>query len=292
MRLVFGVYIFVVFSLTQVIAHAENLGPEGVITVNDGRGEKSAPMNVYFYRPQSFRPNGRILMVVHGQSRNADRYRDYFVEAAEKYGVLVLAPEFARQIYRGSRQFNLGNIKSRAGNFLPQSIRSFLVIDRVFDQAREQLGFNQQQYSLFGHSAGSQFVHRMLLFSPSENIIAAVAANAGWYTEPDIEIDFPYGMGNTLEVDTKLRRSFAKKLIIMLGEDDDNENHRSLRTTDEAMVQGLHRLARGRNFYRRAKGIAEKLGLPFKWQLKVIPGVGHNGWGMADPAAHVLFGED
>ena len=132
----------------------------------------------------------------------------------------------------------------------------------------------------------------MILFSPSEKIIAAVAANAGWYTEPDLEIEFPYGMANTLEGDTKFPQSFSKKLIIILGEDDDNENHRSLRTTDEAMVQGLHRLARGQKFYRRSKEIARKLGLRFKWQLKVIPGVGHSGWGMADPAADVLFGKD
>ena len=155
-----------------------------------------------------------------------------------------------------------------------------------------QLSFNRQRYYLFGHSAGSQFVHRMILFSPSEKIIAAVAANAGWYTEPDLEIEFPYGMANTLEGDTKFPQSFSKKLIIILGEDDDNENHRGLRTTAEAMVQGLHRLARGHNFYRRSKAVARKLGLPFKWQLKVIPDVGHSGWGMADPAADVLFGKD
>jgi len=292
MRFILGFCISTFVSLIHLPSLAAKSAWQGVITVNDGRGVMAAPMNLYFYRPKSFQPNGRILIALHGQSRNADRYRDYFIEAAERYNVLVLAPEFSRQNYRGSRQFNLGNLKNRGGHFLPQSVQSFLVIDRVFAEAREQLRFVQQRYYLFGHSAGSQFVHRMLLFSPSEKIIAAVAANAGWYTEPDIEIEFPYGMGNTLEADTKFRRSFAKELIILLGEDDNIENHRKLRTTDEAMAQGPHRLARGHNFYRRAKGIAQKLGLPFKWQLKVVPGVGHSGRGMADPAADVLFGKD
>jgi hypothetical protein len=292
MRFFLGFCIYTFCSLFNSPSLDAKSAWQGVITVNDGRGVMAAPMDVYFYRPKSFQPNGRILIALHGQSRNAEGYRDYFIEAAERHGVLVLAPEFSRQNYRGSRQFNLGNLKNRGGHFLPQSVQSFLVIDRIFEQAREQLSFNRQRYYLFGHSAGSQFVHRMMLFSPSEKIIAAVAANAGWYTEPDLEIEFPYGMANTLEGDIKFAQSFSKKLIIILGEDDDNENHRGLRTTAEAMVQGPHRLARGHNFYRRSKAVARKLGLPFKWQLKVIPDVGHSGWGMADPAADVLFGKD
>jgi len=292
MRLVLGFCISIFFSLFHLPSLAAKSAWQGVITVNDDRGVMAAPMNVYFYRPKSFQPNSRILIALHGQSRNADRYRDYFIEAAERYGVLVLAPEFARRNYKGSRQFNLGNLKNRAGHFLPQSVRSFLVIERVFDQAREKLGFNQQRYALFGHSAGAQFVHRMVLFCPSDRITAAVAANAGWYTLPDTEIEFPYGMGNTLEADGVFGKSFAQNLVIMLGKDDNIENHRKLRTTDEAMAQGPHRLARGRNFYRRAKEIARKSALPFAWKLKEIPGVGHSGWGMADPAAHVLFGSE
>ena len=40
---------------------------------------------------------------------------------------------------------------------------------------------------IYGHSAGSQFVHRFLMTRPDAPVERAVAANAGWYTLPDDE---------------------------------------------------------------------------------------------------------
>ena len=99
-------------------------------------------------------------------------------------------------------------------------------------------------------------------------------------------------MGNTLETDSLFRRSFAQNLIIMLGLDDDDENHRGLRITREAMAQGAHRLARGRNFFYRAKKIAQRSNFKFSWQIKEIPDVGHSGRLMAEAASDLLFGSD
>ena len=265
-------------------------GDLGIITMDDGRGAISAPMDVYYYRPSNFKPSAPVLIVVHGRGRNAADYRHYFTEVAQRYGALILVPEFSRGNFRGSRRFNLGNLKNGWDATLPRSQWSFPVIDRVFGQARAQIGFVQKGYSLFGHSAGSQFVHRMIMFSPSEKMIAAVAANAGWYTEPDFAIDFPYGLNKAPANDESLRGAFRQNLTILLGQDDNDETHRRLRRTDEANAQGPHRLIRGRNFFRRSKEIAQRLGTPFFWRLKEVPGVGHSGRGMAGPAADVLFG--
>ncbi len=265
-------------------------GDLGVVRVDDGRGAVAAPMDVYFYQPPTFKPNGPVLIVIHGMNRNAGDYRSYFTAAAERYGALILAPQFSREHYRGSRRFNLGNVKSRSGELMPRSAWSFPVIDRVFDQARAELGFEQQRYSLFGHSAGSQFVHRMILFSPSNKMISAVAANAGWYTAPDLSIDFPYGLKNSSVGKETLRQAFRHKLTVMLGQDDNDETHRSLNRSVKASRQGPHRLARGRHFYRRSKEMADHLKTPFSWQLKEVPGVAHSGRGMAGPAADVLLG--
>ncbi|NKB19069.1 MAG: hypothetical protein GKS01_00855 [Alphaproteobacteria bacterium] len=295
-------------------------GELGIFTVDDGRGAIAASMNVYFYKPPAFKPDGPVLIVVHGLSRNVAGYRNYFTEVAERYGALILAPEFNRENFQGSRRFNLGNLKNSLGDDLPQSQWSFPIIDRVFDQvnlgnlknslgddlpqsqwsfpiidrvfdqARTQLGFSQKRYSLFGHSAGSQFVHRMIMFSPSNKLIAAVAANAGWYTEPNLAIDFPYGLKNAPAEKKNLRRAFGQKLIIMLGQHDINETHRSLRRTDEANAQGSHRFARGKYFFQRSKEVAQKLGVPFAWRLREVPGVAHSGRGMAGPAGDVLLG--
>jgi len=265
-------------------------GDLGVISVDDGRGEVSAPMDVYYYRPSSFKRDGPVLIVVHGLNRNAADYRHYFAEIAQLYGALILSPEFSRKNYRGSRRFNLGNLKNGSGDTLPRSVWSFPVIDRVFDQARVQLGFGQQRYYLFGHSAGSQFVHRMIIFAPSNKMITAVAANAGWYTEPNFAIEFPYGLRDAPADMETLRRAFGRKLTILLGQGDNDETHKSLRRTDEANAQGPHRLARGRRFYQQSKEVARSLEIPFLWRLKEVSGIAHSGRGMAGPAAEVFFG--
>ena len=265
-------------------------GETGTITVNDERGAFVAPMDVHYFRPLNFKPAGPVLIVVHGMSRNADSYRDYFFEAAYKHGAMILTPEFNRKNYPGSRRFNLGNIENRSGAIVPSSRWSFPVIDRVFEQARAQFGFLQNKYYLFGHSAGSQFVHRMILFSPSDRMIAAIAANAGWYTLPDLAIEFPYGLKASPVEKRILRRAFGQNLTILLGTNDNDETHRSLRQTEEANAQGLHRLARGRYFFRRSKEIADRLGVPFRWRIKEVPGVGHSGRAMAGPASDILFG--
>ncbi|MBK19117.1 MAG: alpha/beta hydrolase [Rhodospirillaceae bacterium] len=265
-------------------------GDSGTITVNDGRDALAAPMTVYYYRPDTFKPDGPVLIALHGLSRNAYGYRNYFAKSAHKYGVLVLAPEFTRKNFRGSRRFNLGNLKDKSGATQPKSLWAFPVIDRVFEKSRAMLGFERQKYALFGHSAGSQFVHRMILFSPSEKMSAAVAANAGWYTVPDKRIAFPYGLKGTDSATKKLRDAFGQKLTILLGTDDNDESHKTLRKTEGALQQGSHRLARGRNFYQRSMEIAAQKKLSFRWQIREVPGVAHSGRGMAEPAANILFG--
>lgn len=267
----------------------EHLGDSGVITVNDGRGRLSAPLDVYFYRPQTFNQKGPVVIVVPGMKRNAEGYRNYFSAAAKGYGAMILVPKFSRKHFRGSRRFSLGNIKNRVGKTLPRIDWSFSVIDRIFAEARVRLGLVQKKFYLFGHSAGAQFVHRMILFSPSEKMIAAVAANAGWYTEPDFTIGFPYGLKGGPITKENLRQVFGAKLTVLLGQNDDDEMHRSLRKTDEANAQGPHRLDRGRKFYHRSMKIAEELGVPFLWDKKEVPNVGHSGRGMAAPALDVLL---
>ena len=69
-------------------------------------------------------------------------------------------------------------------------------------------------------------------------------------------------------------------IIILLGEDDTDPNKpfpEMWRDTPLARVQGPHRLARGIAFFEAGKAAAEKLNIPFRWDLKTVPGVGHNG---------------
>src|SRR5271155_4121645 len=47
-----------------------------------------------------------------------------------------------------------------------------------------QFQFTSKTYYLYGHSAGGQFAHRLVLFMPNARYQRVVAANPGYYTMP------------------------------------------------------------------------------------------------------------
>lgn len=146
-------------------------------------------------------------------------------------------------------------------------------------------------YLIYGHSAGSQFLHRLLFIKPAAKIQRAVCANAGWYTMPDFDQIFPYGLKETQCSMESLRKLFTKKVTTLLGDQDTDPNHRSLRRTPQAILQGAHRFQRGHTFYQACKQMAATLGEQFRWDLQIVSGVSHSNSEMAPSAAKVLFQE-
>lgn len=163
--------------------------------------------------------------------------------------------------------------------------------DRIFERVREELELETATYDLFGHSAGGQILHRLALFAPSRLHGRILAANAGWYTVPSFEASFPYGLGGTAVTREGLEEAFSTRLVVFLGEEDDaDETRGSLRRTPEADRQGAHRLARGTHFFRTARRKADELGVAFRWERVVVPGVGHDYRRMSAAAAAYLYG--
>jgi len=54
-------------------------------------------------------------------------------------------------------------------------------------------------------------------------------------------------------------------------------------------MQGLHRLARAKYFFKIAKSKAKEMNYQFNWELKIIPNVGHNMRKMGDAAGNYLY---
>lgn len=164
--------------------------------------------------------------------------------------------------------------------------------DRIFELVRNELDLRATGYDLFGHSAGGQILHRLALFHTDSKADRILAANAGWYTMPTFSTGFPYGLGESGLTAGQLEEAFGERLVVFLGEDDDeNETRGSLRRTPEADRQGTHRLARGRSFYETGRSVAEAMGADFDWKLEVLPGIGHDYRRMSAAAADYLYGE-
>lgn len=248
------------------------------------------PVEVYTYRPEGDFSEMPILFVMHGILRNADTYRDNWIEIADEYGVIIVAPEFNGDDFPGALGYNLGGMFDQDINPVDEAFWAYSLIEPIFDEVIERLNSLQERYDIFGHSAGAQFTHRLFLFKEGLRANHVISANAGWYTMPDFEIEFPYGLKNTAADEESLRNRLESSMLIQLGEEDNDPNHRFLRTSDQAMKQGAHRFERGHTFYEVAESMANNVGADFKWAIRTVPEVGHDNAKMATDIAEYLFG--
>lgn len=259
-------------------------GETGIFERAEQSGATSQPQSVYYHRPANWHSGGRIVMVLHGVDRDVSTYRDDWIAQSEQYGFLLVCPEFSRSKFPGEwyAQGGLRRTQDRA-------MHSFAVPDRVFADACRRFGATASRYSVYGHSAGSQFLHRMLLLAPSALVDRTIAANAGFYTLPVFDTPFPYGLKGTDVPDEQVARFLTWPLVLLLGEADTNPAHRTILRNAEADKQGIHRFARGMHFLEVGRREAAQRGLTLGWRVSTVPGVGHNNRRMAPSAAAQLF---
>ena len=248
------------------------------------------PILVRYHLPDGYTPSTPIVFVMHGNGRTGESYFRTWRQPAIDYGFLLIVPEFGAENYPGSRSYNLGNVfpgeKPTIRN--PESDWTFTAIEDLFDVIRKAAGSTRAAFRIYGHSAGSQFVHRLLMTRPDAPVERAVAANAGWYTMPAEDVRWPYGLGGSGFEVSSLANRFQQDVTILVGDQDTDPNDPNLRRTPEALEQGPHRLARGHVFYEVARSAAESLGVPFAWVFETVPGAGHRNSQMMPRAAAIL----
>ncbi len=259
-------------------------------------GTAEKPVTVWYALPAELKPETRVLFVMHGVLRNGEEYRDAWLDLARKHEFVLIVPEFSNKHYRGSPRYHFGNVYHNNGGIYEENDPadwSFSAIDAIFAEVRERTGIEAETYTLYGHSAGAQFVHRLVLFHPEAGFDLAIAANSGSYTMPTLDRSYPYGLdldnpeGNGIN-EERLEKALKRRLIVLLGEEDTDENDRYLPRAAGALEQGKHRFERGQNFQKIAKEEAEARGIEFLWELHTVPGVGHSNPRMAPAAVEVL----
>lgn len=288
----------------------------GVFLIEGAAHRKEKTIKVYYHKPEVFSSETNILMVISGAGRNADSYRDAWIEASERYNVLILSPMFEEEAYPFEDYHLCGLIKglnieesisfSETSNqvtlneeALTYSINKnseewlFQDFNRIFDLVIQALGTSKSTYDLFGHSAGGQILHRLALFSNNTKADRIIAANSGFYTLPDFEMQLPFGLKSTTINQEDLKSAFSKELVLLIGElDNEKENGGTLLRSTTVDKQGTHRLARGEYFHTFSKEKAKELNTPFNWEIAIIPNVGHEHKLMGKAAARILYGMD
>ena len=239
-------------------------------------------------RPRHFDANTPILFVHHGVARNGEAYRDYWLHHVEEAGILAISIEFPEATFPEYLWYNFGNLHTKDGTPNPRAEWTFGIDERLFDALRAQGITHRQRYGLFGHSAGGQYVHRMLSFGYRDRVAIAVSANAGTYAMPDLEIPWPFGLGETELTDDSMAALLRFRITVMAGTNDIKTTGKFFPKGPRSNRQGLTRHERAHNYVRLGRETAIALGTHCAWTVIDVPGVGHDGKGMSAAAAPVI----
>lgn len=245
-------------------------------------------MTVWAYCPERHNQDTPVLFVLHGTKRNADQYRDAWIEHAKRIGALLLVPEFTKADFPAGEGYQQLNVVTAEGKPLPREKWACQRIEQLFDFVIQENHLSAKDYYLYGHSAGGQFVHRMMLLMPEARVALAIPANSGWYTLPKLDLAYPEGLDATPADEESLKQVLSKNVVVLLGDADNDPNHKYLPRGRAAMKQGPHRFARGQHFVDTLQKEAARLGIKPQWKVEVVPGVGHSDPKMSPVAAKLI----
>ena len=246
-------------------------------------------VRVYAVLPSSLSPATRVLMAMHGNSRTASDYADFWRTWAIQNDYIVLCPYYDEVNWPTHGMYQMGNVFTGDdcdGTLNPEERWTFTIDLGIHQRVRTGFALAGLRFDLWGFSGGGQHVHRLMLFKPDAPVRLAIAAGSGWYTVPDDDIDCPYGPDDPLlDFNHQDVLSWTNRdMVIMVGTADTLRDA-ELRTTARSDEQGLNRYERAG--YMLSKALA--FNTLTRWKRVDVPGVDHDAQPMAQAAQSVLL---
>ena len=247
---------------------------------------------IFVAKPNKINKSTRLVVVMHGRKRNAEEYRDQWSDSAKDLNLLVLVPEFSEQNFPQVWGFNYGNLKTNSLEPIDKSLHAFSAIEPLANGALQRFRLKSDNWGIYGHGAGAHFVHRYILHHPEASHTLAIAANLGWYLSMTDQ-EWPFGLTNSNIDNAKLKQAFGKYFLLMLGRADTSTKPNTPYVAehwDIINLQGEHRLARGRNFFKSAVAKSKEVNQFFKWGMVEVPTTkGHSNTKQMVPYAAEMF---
>ena len=230
-------------------------------------------VEILYTLPKEINNQTKVLFIIHGNSRDVNKYLNLWLEDAKDKNVILVAPHFTKENYPnfGTLQIakSSGKILNDQSNNLTNSISSF------FTYFKSKYNLESSTYRIFGFSAGSQFVHRYLMYGKDTRTEKAVLGSAGWYTFLNEE-KYPYGTKNMPIEKERYEWFLSRRVLFILGNKDNDPNHPTLNLSKGAKKQGNNRYERGQNYFDNLLNFSQKNKIPFRWRYKVVPSLDHN----------------
>ena len=251
----------------------------------------SDPTQEYIlYIPKSAPKTGaRVMVSLHGISRNAHQHASVFTPMCEEYGVVMLVPIFTEDLHKDYQRLG------RAG----RGTRVDLLLHRFLIEVRFLCGADVTQTYMFGFSAGAQLAHRYLMAHP-HRVARVVACAAGWYTFPDAKQRFPYGIRpvrNLPGITFNPEEFLQVPIDVLVGAEDTTLKH--LRSTERTVAQqGVTRVDRARAWVKAMQKAAKRFSVEPRVTLTEVDGIAHSFTkfcevgGLVEHVGRYLFGTD
>ncbi|WP_168731226.1 Ig-like domain-containing protein [Robertkochia marina] len=254
-----------------------------------------------------------LMVVVHGQNRNADEYFQFMNQTISgtslQGNTLVVAPYFKEEAAAEGNELFWGSswrFGGNAGN-VGTAISSFDVVDAMITAFSNSSQFpDRKNIFVTGHSSGASFTHYYSLSSDIADVLPGVnfeysVLNSQYFFYPtDRRYDedtnsfetpasctgfnsWPYGYNfvpeyveTTSDKNAMVQRLGAMNMVLFHGQNDTSTTG-TLNTTDcGAVLLGSNRLERGRNYDRYLNTYFPNNNR----DLIEVPNTGHNAAGM------------
>lgn len=214
-------------------------------------------LEIAFYNPPHCKIRGAILLFS-GMERNYRAYRNAMENIAHILCLQIYSPYFDKEIFPPKDY-------QRGGESL-KIIPSFL----SWIKKQEK---HHNAYFMIGHSAGGQFLERLLAYQPPKDIQKFIIMSPSSYVIPSETIPDPYGFFNHPHNEVAIY--LQQPLAIFIGEEENKETSHLLKN-QFTIKQGASRLERAKTVFLYAQNAAISAHIPFNWSLHIMPNMGHD----------------
>lgn len=210
-------------------------------------------------------------MVLHGISRDAEGILEAFRASPHRAGRVLIAPIFTEPEWPVFQR-------------ITERIRPDLALLGVMSALRKRGILTASRIDMFGFSGGAQLAHRFAMLYP-HHIGALHVSSAGWYSLPDADVLYPYGLSGVAGAAGKWARRMrgglhallSAPIMVYVGALDDDERDASLRRNERLDAsQGVTRCARAAAYARAMRAAAIARAIEPKVEFVELPGCGHS----------------
>jgi len=217
--------------------------------------------------PENFSMALLPLVLVHGISRNVQQHIEAFSGLARQTGRMLIAPLFDEGCCKRYQQA------------WTRQCRADQMLLAVLQDVRRVSGYLFKQIILYGFSGGAQFGHRFAMLHP-EMVSQLAIASAGWYTFPDHQQAFPYGISadsrKGIRLTKNLKCFLSIPILVMVGDTDIKRDGNLRKGKDIDHQQGLSRAERAARWVRAMRWEAVIQSVQSNILLSVLPDSTHD----------------